>query len=1426
MPNRISDGSDILITTRGNPVEIFDKHKKFTKVYLKRLNTHVATFLNKENHGNASRSDVANFLEQRGFINETIQGNPEFIAFLNSKVPERRTGLSVDSEVNTIYYMMHTIRVDPKYTHKKMTKEDVMNDLKKTKMKKGRLSKNFTDMMKAMISRHNAEYTKKGLKRFEKSTTNKFKFSLAFEALVWNEQQEKKYNDKRNMSFFFDTETPSTEVIEEAVEMYYAQRDYPDFIQLIRHKLTHLDSKASIGDMELLDVICGKKYRSNYIKSNVELIEGFDEKVNEDRCAEIMLRIGYKSLVSEGLIPKEKLTRKYMDTYFWNEAEQKPKYTVNRIIDFVKHLKYASVYIFDQIGKELIAEHKAYDEYKIVNLHTASVVALVGNHHIEQVTDPNVKHSVANTETLTIFNTNRAFEEEQFEFINDPMGLALSFDEESKTEFKEGSKDVTAPVILFDRGDVIKIMAAVSDKYNVVITNIMDDQQGEVASFIHPITQQLYSYQESYHERKEMCEMLYNVSKNEAFKWKCQTIHKLAQLAAEHLDLVDMKVVKAELSAEDRNMYMKNPISQAISRDGNDTYLKYNGKRAGNAKTYTFDANKHYSSALKFREQPYIVSTMWDTWEAFNLKKHGDIPFGEYLLKGGSYGCRRTRIYFNHSLYSYNVIRELLRRKIIRKNDILMVKLVKQILPADYFKDYVDRMYEILPAKYAKQVVNSFIGGLNMLTNKKAHYYVTDNKPYAISAYNFYENRGYGVDYIDAVDDNVICLSFKKLTPNYVTGSCIWRQIQEDGILRLMDYMLSCMVLRSIIIAYNTDSFTIINPKPEAIEEAIRVTEIKDNVETIGKLRLEGTVKVKGLPFEFRSEYREPYFAEKPETKIYKREDNVTEIQESFLINAKLAGSGKTWLLVSLYNEDTLVLLPTHEALQNVLRTAKEQGIKVDPDRIKVIANYFTEDYNKISWENQIRGLKKYKRILIDEVYQCNMHDLQKLYYAKLKFAVQLIGAGAFDQVTQNNLYDLKFNEFFRTVLFDGTVVELEYLKAQGRFTDDLDEILVKVMETGGIPPIFHNQVADLNHGYHLTVTKDLRNKIAKACSIRYCSKLQDKKVIRYKDMIYGVGMEIRCINNFEIDKVKVKNKRIFVIKNIKGNRVTIESDNIVLTVEVYVLYQQFIGNFASTIDSIQGCKITEKYSIWQMDHWLFNLNRLNSSMGRAVSKNLIHFSNPSHTKVYEWQKYKRCVVLKSKPNNINERYQQTKNYLVNLNNEYYYRGHTFKHETVRLEEHFLESMTNPTSKFHKRLAITDHSKVTIEVTETQCFSNRSQAEYHEMMLLEQDIKRFGKDKMLNTRHRKKEVKEIKESIVKTISAEEYKKLEDGKQIHISITVNKKLQYIILRYTLNGKQERKKKGFARIGLEEAMRQVEEMKEEIERELNNNFYLNI
>jgi hypothetical protein len=216
-------------------------------------------------------------------------------------------------------------------------------------------------------------------------------------------------------------------------------------------------------------------------------------------------------------------------------------------------------------------------------------------------------------------------------------------------------------------------------------------------------------------------------------------------------------------------------------------------------------------------------------------------------------------------------------------------------------------------------------------------------------------------------------------------------------------------------------------------------------------------------------------------------------------------------------------MVPTHEARQNILKTAKAQKMKMNPEHVKVAAHFLTEDTDRITESQQVKALTKYDRILMDEIFQFKTADLEKIYHAKLRkgkddegdHKLQLIGAGAYDQVPapDDNGYDLKNNDFFNKQMFEERV-ELDYLKGngkdiKGRFEDDSDEIHVQMQETGRIPEELQHQKASDSHDYHLTLTKRLRDEKIRMCSYRYCERLSDDEKLEYKDAegkkhIYG----------------------------------------------------------------------------------------------------------------------------------------------------------------------------------------------------------------------------------------------------------------------------------------------------------------------------------
>jgi hypothetical protein len=78
-----------------------------------------------------------------------------------------------DKNEKAIQHMQAVIRIDPKYYGKNITRDDIIKDLRDTgKIDDIRLSKKFEDLIKANVSRHNAEFTKKDIQKYRAGNTS------------------------------------------------------------------------------------------------------------------------------------------------------------------------------------------------------------------------------------------------------------------------------------------------------------------------------------------------------------------------------------------------------------------------------------------------------------------------------------------------------------------------------------------------------------------------------------------------------------------------------------------------------------------------------------------------------------------------------------------------------------------------------------------------------------------------------------------------------------------------------------------------------------------------------------------------------------------------------------------------------------------------------------------------------------------------------------------------------------------------------------------------------------------------------------------------------------------------------------------------------------------------------------------------------
>ena len=151
-----------------------------------------------------------------------------------------------------------------------------------------------------------------------------------------------------------------------------------------------------------------------------------------------------------------------------------------------------------------------------------------------------------------------------------------------------------------------------------------------------------------------------------------------------------------------------------------------------------------------------------------------------------------------------------------------------------------------------------------------------------------------------------------------------------------------------------------------------------------------------------------------------------------------------------------------------------------------------------------------------------------------------------------------------------------------------------------------------------------------------------------------------------------------------------------------FIKYRFFIPCFASTIDSAQGSRITEPFSIWELDNKYFNLNRVKSAIGRTVNKNVVHLDLQDTDKYFNWHKYADMIIVNPMPKNNDPSYAKTWHYEIVKNDIIIYVGLTTRTIEERLNEHWKTAQNNPRDTFHNFLINCNKTDITIETNNTR----------------------------------------------------------------------------------------------------------------------------
>jgi hypothetical protein len=847
--------------------------------------------------------------------------------------------------------------------------------------------------------------------------------------------------------------------------------------------------------------------------------------------------------------------------------------------------------------------------------------------------------------------------------------------------------------------DIDDYCISLVNKYNSGIEYIdLDHKTGHIKEFKHPTKNIIICEYADHHCRKELCKKI-NLEYNNCFiDFKNQSYPYISKKLLEILNDIPQSFYRTD-TIKYLDEHEPKPIVDNIKDCKKDDYLQ-------------IDYYKQYSTIfyVDFQKEGFLIP-IYDIFNDINEYNDEEITLGEYYIEQKKYKGVKLFGCFIH----YYIVKELLRKKIITKNDIKYCINTKRGFQPSCFKKFVQKTSEICDEKTFKKLNNWLNGTLkNSVSRKSKSFFTNDVESLSyIIQQCITQNKKYSWSHDNKTGFNFV-KSYSEQLNNSNTSS-FYRATLSCSILQTIKLILKCSKIGSIVKVLTDAVYFIPNNKvdinicPPKIENQI--------IPNLGR-----------------------YFYDLNLSDVYKNRVNDKEFiygeinkdPKSKYVSGG-GGLGKSYKVVKecleMKDKKIIFLSLSNNAVLELKKKIIELNKGNIPEKwnLKTFALFEVMQDSKCDFKLKY-AFEKYDLVVVDEIFMTSHKYFRML---ELSDVPKIYMGDRYQLPAITTEYEEKFNMHEYLCKYYKNEVK-EYVKGKSRY----DEKTFKIIESfkkSGRTKILKDKLNDYDenkiYDFYIVSTNKIKDSFNKKCC-EYNHKKEDRlftftKIVKTEDKdkdndedesesecedenevkdiscYIGLNMPIICIRNH-----KELKKEYSIFNNWKGkitsmDKTTIEIygciytdeqyKNSCLKIDISMFRQYFRPCYASTVHKYQGGKIEGNYAILETkrdyffkdedNEWvkgvrkLCTLNMMYTSLTRTGNYKNIYINK-------DWKKLENILYL-DKPT--------SKNIIINNKRQLWYcyehnkKNNDFKNEIKLFKNEKVDNKKNKYKLIFKR---------------------------------------------------------------------------------------------------------------------------------------------